>query len=364
VRHRLKLGPNILRIYSLLSESAPNRLLAALKVSAWVELYQNDFLRDKGDPTMKTVRESTIVTVAAIRKPKGQRITEYLFNERQQIFALKAGVKEDSPRLLKHALDNHLPVKAAVNSARAVIEKVEAPSPREIEEFNRRRVLLGKPDRVLRIDVKNIDPTIFNVVAHYLKFPCFRLCTRIVPNYMTAKKIFDFCAKQSCHLPGPYAISPCIPFQYVIDGCYARAHKMRWIITTRYHYCCEKVFSFANQNNDTLAVKAEKWGGCCVTWWYHVAPLIRVRVRLGRSRVVLALVIDPGMFNKPVLLSTWLAAQETADCSPNANVSMYSIQQGSAYWPDNYAGTTFGTDPSYTLTDATLNAYHSLTTCL
>ena len=69
---------------------------------------------------------------------------------------------------------------------------------------------------------------------------------------------------------------------------------------------------------------------------------------------MLCLVIDPGMFDKPVLLSTWLAAQENVGCAPTAHVSMYSIQPGSAYWPDNYAGTAFGTDPNYTQTDTTL----------
>jgi hypothetical protein len=197
-------------------------------------------------------------------------------------------------------------------------------------------------------------------MEHHKKLRCFRECKRIIPNYKKAKKIFDFCAKQTCSLGGPFSISPCIPFQYVIDGCYARAHKMRKIITKKYHYCCEKVFSFANQGSDTLAVQANKWGGCCVFWWYHVAPL--VRVRLGRFGVLL-LVIDPGMFDKPVLLSTWLAAQENKTCSPNADVSMYSIQPGSAYWPDNFAGTAFGTDPNYTQTDATLIAYRNLVTC-
>ena len=43
-------------------------------------------------------------------------------------------------------------------------------------------------------------------------------------------------------------------------------------------------------------MKADKWGGCCVTWWYHVAPLIRVRVRLKgypKLSLALAMVIDP-----------------------------------------------------------------------
>jgi hypothetical protein len=218
---------------------------------------------------------------------------------------------------------------------------------------------------VAPIEVGKIDPTTFNFVDLYLKRRCFRLCRRIVPSYAKAKEIFDFCAQLSCHLPGPYAVTPCIPFQYVIDGCYARAHQMRRIITTRYGYCCEKVFSFANEDSYALAVKADKWGGCCVTWWYHVAPLIRVRLRLKgvKASLTLAMVIDPGMFDKPVLLSTWLAAQENSGCTLYAHVSSYSIQPGTAYCPAAYDGSSFNTDPNYTSTEATLVAYSSLTTC-
>lgn len=314
---------------------------------------------------MKPAQESSILTVAAIRRPKGEGLTEYLFNERQQIFTLRQTTKsaEESSKRLKQALGKNLPVKALLDTRRGLIRSIDAPLPQEVEEFQRLRTPLDEPGRVVPIDIESIDPTTFNIVDYSLKSPIFRICARIVPDYNTAKNIFDFCAKQSCHLPGPYDISPCIPFQYVRDGCYARAHKMRWIITTKYRYCCEKVFSFANQNNDHLAVKADKWGGCCVTWWYHVAPLIRVKVKVGTLSAVLALVIDPGMFDKPVLLSTWLSAQKNTACDSNANVSMYSIQPGSAYWPTNYAGTTFGTDLSYANTDATLTTYSGLTTC-
>jgi hypothetical protein len=314
---------------------------------------------------MKTIKESAMLTVAAIRKPNRDGVTQYLFNERQQIFQLRSGMKsvEEASHHLHRALDSKTPLKAVIDTRRGVIERVQSPQPRELEEFRRCRILVEKPNKPVRIDVKAIDPTAFNVVGRHLKVPTFKLCTRVVPNFKTARKIFEYCASQSCHLPGPHSVSPCIPFQYVRDGCYARAHKMRWIITTKYRYCCEKVFSFANQNNDTLAVKADKWGGCCVFWWYHVAPLVRVRINLGFGSVVLAFVIDPSMFDQPVLLSSWLSAQESSVCTPDANVSMYSIQPGSAYWPDNYAGTAFGTDPSYTSTDATLTNYHSLTTC-
>jgi len=314
---------------------------------------------------MPTTRETGILTVAAIRKPKGEGVEEYLFNERQQIFTIRPTLEiaEDISSQLKQALRKKEPVKVVLDPRRGLIQRVAAPSPQEFEKFHAERKLLDKPNKTVRINVAAIDPTRFNLVDHYLKVPTFRLCTRIVPSYTTAKKIFYYRAKHSCHLPGPYDITPCVPFQYARDGCYARAHKMRWIITTKYRYCCEKVFSFANQDNDTLAVKADKWGGCCVTWWYHVAPLIRVRVTLGKWSIVLAMVIDPSMFNKPVLLSTWLSAQENTLCRANAHVSMYSIQPGSAYSPANYSGTAFTTDPAYTATDITLVNYSSLTTC-
>ena len=313
---------------------------------------------------MRPTKETGILTVAVIRRPKGKRVTECRFNEREQIFTLPAGAKARAELTrLRDALRKNLPVKVVLNPRRGVVQRVDLPSPEELNEFARTRILLEKPAKPVRIDVSAIDPTTFNIVDRYLKFPAFRLCTRIVPNYKTAKKIFDFCAAQSCHLPGPPTVTPCIPFQYVWDGCYARAHKMRKIIEERFGYCCEKVFSFANQNDDDLAVRADKWGGCCITWWYHVAPLIRVRIKIGRIRFVLALVIDPSMFDKPVLLSTWLMAQENAACAANANVSMYSIQPGSAYWPTNYNGTAFATDTNYALTNATLIAYKNLTTC-
>jgi Glutaminase len=312
----------------------------------------------------KSIKESAILTVAAIRRPKNGP-AEYLFNEKQRIFELRSSTRtrRKSSAFLEHAVDRKVPVRAVLDSRRSVIERIEPLSREEVAEFRGNKLLLEDPERSVRIDVKKIDPTVFNLVDYHLKFRCFRRCRRIIPDYKTAKKIFDFCAQQSCNLGGPFSVTPCIPFQYVRDGCYARAHKMRWIITTKYRYCCEKVFSFANQNNDRLAVKADKWGGCCVTWWYHVVPLVRVRLRIGRFSIVLAMVFDPGMFDKPVLLSTWLAAQENTACSSNAHVSMYSIQPGSAYTPANYTGTAFSTDPSYSATNATLINYKNLTTC-
>ena len=315
---------------------------------------------------MPPTEEPKILSIAAIRKPRGGRPTEYLFNERAEIFTTKEIARPRAgARVLRKALSNNLPVKVRIDSRRSFIKTVELAKPEEIDLFRKEKALLDKPEKVFRFDAESIDPTKFNVVDHGLRIPAFLLCKRVIPSYRKAKAIFDFCANQSCHLHRPeYDIDPCIPFQYVRDGCYARAHKMRWIVRRRYRYCCEKIFSFANQGNDRLAVRADKWGGCCVTWWYHVAPLVRVKVKLPNlPAVTLAMVLDPGMFDKPVLMSSWLSAQENMQCSASANVSMWSVQPGSAYAPANYEGTAYSTDPDYVQTDATLQAYSGLVTC-
>ena len=205
-----------------------------------------------------------------------------------------------------------------LNPRRGTLERAEPVTERELREFEKERILLDEPSRPATVNLARIDPTTFNIVDYYLKWPAFELCTKVIPSYKVAKDIFDFCAAQSCHLPGPYAISHCIPFQYVRDGCYARAHKMRQIITDQYGYCCEKVFSFAIQYPDP----ARPEGGQMGRLLRHVVvprrPLVRVRIKIKLSsfnlEFVLAMVIDPGMFDKPVLLSTWLGAQEDQTC--------------------------------------------------
>ena len=315
---------------------------------------------------MAPTEESALVTIAAIRSGRNQP-TRYLFHERQRIFTLiSTGAAEDPrARPLADARRSRRPIKVRMDNKAGVIHEVAEPTAREVEEFRRARVPLKGPSRIAKIDVRNLDPTTFNLADLYLKWPPFKLCRQTVPNYKKARQIFDFCAGLSCHLPGPPAVTPCIPFQYVIDGCYARAHQMRRIITERYGYCCEKVFSFATADPDTLAVKADKWGGCCVEWWYHVAPLVRVRLKIKglpkKVSIVLAMVIDPGMFDKPVLLSTWLAVQENTTCNADAHVTSYSIQPGSAYAPSFGGG--FVTDQNYVDTEATMIGYSGLTTC-
>lgn len=309
--------------------------------------------------------DTTLVTVAAVLPSTDGNSLDIVFNERAHVLTLTKEDKgfADYNRRFEAALKAKTPLKIITDGLKGNLLTVADPSPAELEAFRNFRKEMLAGDSARRIDIDRIDTATFNIVDKYLQWPVFKLCTKVVPDYATAKKIFDYCAKQSCHLPGPYDISPCIPFQYVIDGCYARAHKMRWIIEKKFGYCSEKVFSFANVGNHRLAVKANKWGGCCVQWWFHVTPLIRVKATVGKFTLTMAYVIDPGMFDQPVLLSTWLNAQKNTSCNANATVDFYSIQPSSAYLPTYPTGAPYTTDPNYTQTNATLLGYANGHTC-
>jgi hypothetical protein len=315
---------------------------------------------------------SSLLTIAMMNESRDGKNFEFRFNERQAIYRLDKTNKAFSSNmaLLNEALKSNTPVRFDINPQSLTVTNITKATDEEIRAYNtgdgpNSASTKLKGAELVSIDVSKIDTAVFNRVDFQLRFPVFKLCTNVVPDYATLVSIFNDCASQGCNNPPPYTITNCIPFQYVRDGCYARAHKMRQMISKKYGYCVEKVFSFAIGVPNTLAVKANMWGGCCVEWWYHVVPLLRLNVKPKFGRPYqLCYVIDPGMFTTPVTLATWLQAQKNTGCNPNATVTSYSIQPGSAYWPSFYGSTnSFGTDPNYTLTEQTLIDYKPFVTC-
>ena len=178
----------------------------------------------------------------------------------------------------------------------------------------------------------------------------------MVPNLTTLNTIFSKLQTQCCKAAGPYIYGQCVPFQYVADGCYARAHKMRQVIESYYGYTSYKVFNYACNGAGTLAVKASLWNNnCCVKWWYHVTSYVIVQV--GTAQYGYAL--DPAMFTGPVSIPTWVAAQQNATCGYNG------AAQGQVYYTSNaYAPSTLSNcvlvpyaDNTYTAANATCVAY-------
>lgn len=95
-----------------------------------------------------------------------------------------------------------------------------------------------------------------------------------------------------------------IPFEYIVDGCYARAHKM-----------CEQMHD-DNINTSKMFVMVENpYGGGRLTaenkymeakWWYHVAPMVWAVD--DKSKQVVPFIMDPSMAPKPMKAEEWIHA--------------------------------------------------------
>ena len=90
-----------------------------------------------------------------------------------------------------------------------------------------------------------------------------------------------------------------IPFRYPEDGCYARAHEMSMIMEK------QKLISGKVFIEGKLRVETTNSPLGHVEWWYHVAPIIKVK----KGKEELVYVIDPSIFNKPVPVEEWYKIQ-------------------------------------------------------
>ncbi len=150
-----------------------------------------------------------------------------------------------------------------------------------------------------------------------------------------AQEIFDTMAATTC---SPLTVpSPCIPFMYPDDGCWARAHEM-----------CRLMISNGLSPNKvwiqgSLVAATRNNPNCHVYWGWHVAPTLCVRSKKPWRRQ--RMVIDPSLFTSPVTEAGWKGVQG----DPNATL------KGSAA-TDYLWGST---DPTYADTNSRL-AYYRL----
>jgi glutaminase-like protein len=97
-----------------------------------------------------------------------------------------------------------------------------------------------------------------------------------------------------------------IPFHYPVDGCYARAHLMAEMLTAA-GISSEKVFAVStypeglNVASDYAEDMPQGQPGN-VRWWYHVAPIVRVRDAQG---TVQQMVLDPSTAQAPITIAQW-----------------------------------------------------------
>jgi len=115
------------------------------------------------------------------------------------------------------------------------------------------------------------------------------------PSLTEAQKVFDALAATSCDpITAP---APCIPFLYLEDGCWTRAHEMCRLMINK-GYSPRKVWIFG-----FLIAPTANTPACWVQWNFHVAPTLRVRGQ--KLFQVHDMVVDPGLFTAPVAQAVW-----------------------------------------------------------
>jgi hypothetical protein len=100
-----------------------------------------------------------------------------------------------------------------------------------------------------------------------------------------------------------------IPFHYPPDGCYARAEYMADLLREK-GYEPQKVFAVSRKKLAGVGLKVRTpYAGDvpegdepAVRWWYHVAPIIKVR---GADGTLADIVIDPSLMDEPGTIDQW-----------------------------------------------------------
>jgi hypothetical protein len=151
-----------------------------------------------------------------------------------------------------------------------------------------------------------------------------------------AWELFNLVKSRTC-CPAS-AASPCIPFQYPDNGCWARAHEMcRLMIESGVQP--DKIWIYGDLN-----APSTNYPSCTVPWGWHVAPIVQV---FGSGIQV----IDPSLCNSPVSEATWKGAQG----DPSATL----VQTNAAVFLRSRTGSVSYDDAAYTQTDKVLNRYRN-----
>jgi hypothetical protein len=140
-----------------------------------------------------------------------------------------------------------------------------------------------------------------------------------------------------------------IPFHYPPDGCYFRAQMMAERLT-ELGFASEKVFAISRFPGPGLRVETPLAGDVsaigmapAVTWWYHVAPIVRVRNALG---VVTETVLDPSLAAAPLTLDQWLGRMSSMAFTRQSadDVKAHAEATGGQYAPGDHFVFTFDRD--------------------
>ncbi|WP_306349775.1 protein-glutamine glutaminase [Flavobacterium sp. '19STA2R22 D10 B1'] len=168
----------------------------------------------------------------------------------------------------------------------------------------------------------------------------------VIPSQAVLNSLFTSIKNQSCGV----ATNSCISFRYAVDGCYARAHKMKQILEDA-GYSCKKQFVYGNLKAST--------GTCCVSWNYHVAVLVSFK---NASGVKETRIIDPSLFsNGAVTEQEWRNACINQSCGSASITTFANAPSNVFYRNSNGKGVIY--DKNYAKTDCVLNVFKDYVAC-
>ncbi|WP_162072384.1 protein-glutamine glutaminase [Chryseobacterium fistulae] len=125
----------------------------------------------------------------------------------------------------------------------------------------------------------------------------------VIENEGKLRSLFIKIKNNSCN--GLHPSSPCANFNYGIDGCYARAHKIKQLLEEN-GYSSEKQWVYGNLRARTLDGKG------CISWGYHVAVLVTY---INNYNKKVKAVVDPSLFpTKLVSIVEWENACMNRSC--------------------------------------------------
>jgi hypothetical protein len=303
-----------------------------------------------------------LLSVANVYYTEDGKKAEAWFYETPLVYEFSAGDPNAKRNfeLLKLALEKNEPVNVKVNAK--VGNRIDGISVATSDQIAKFKAEVSKREKTGEVAAPASEKALTE--PHNLPKGSATNLIGVVPNTTVLNNIFGTVRGECCKLYGPYLFGQCVPYQFVADGCYARAHKMRQVIESWYGYTSYKVFNYACNGAGTLSVKATLWGNnCCVRWWYHVASYVIVQVGANQYGYL----IDPAMFTGPVGIPTWVAAQKNVSCGYGG------AAQGQVYYTSNaYAPTSLNTatcklvpygDNTYTAANAKCLSYSGKQGC-
>jgi hypothetical protein len=131
-----------------------------------------------------------------------------------------------------------------------------------------------------------------------------------------------------------------IAFRYPSDGCYARAHLMCQLLVGM-GLQPGKAWVFDDEKKNRLVAVTPNHPRGYVQWWYHVAPILKIRDNAGKVRTH---VIDPSMFDRPATIFAWQKKMYHSRVRFLGRLECTSLNQpptdgkgkrfpGTGYWP-------------------------------